>query len=129
MKWYYEEWEKSIGPFDEKEMKKFIKQGKIRKNTYVKNENMDDWKRASESDLQAYFDEISPATEKRENFRWYYKKGSVAIGPFTETEIAKKIKNKEINIKTPVRQIDSEEWSDIMDTYLHNYFNMSEDEV
>jgi hypothetical protein len=122
MKWYYEEWEQSIGPFEEKEMKKFIKQGKIRKNTYVKSEKMEDWKRAVETDLQAYFDELNPDEEKRENFRWYYKKGGTTIGPFTETEIAKKIKSKEINDSTLVKQLNSDEWNNIMDTYLHNYF-------
>ncbi len=132
MKWYYEEYGKAIGPFDEKEIKKFIESKKIRKNTNVKNESMEEWKRAIETSLSEIFGDRTQIEKKREKYKWYYSKGGTAVGPFQESEIAKMIRNKELSEDIMVKEDQSETWHNIADTYLHYYFeddNIGENET
>lgn len=126
MKWYYEDYGQAIGPFDEKEIKKFIENEKIRKNTNVKNESMDGWKRAIETSLSEIFGDRTQIDKKREKYKWYYSKGGTIVGPFQESEIAEKIRNRELNEDIMVKEAQKDVWNSITDTYLNHYFNEDE---
>lgn len=127
MKWYYKEWDQTIGPFDEKEIKQFITEGKIGKMTMVKNDTDEDWSHAINTRLSGYFDNALMIDKSRQNYRWYYLKGGTTVGPFSESEMARMIKNGEVSKNTSVKEKSSEDWHKITNTFLITYF-IDEDE-
>ncbi len=126
MKWYYQESEQAIGPFNISEIKELIEKGTVKKRTLVKSETEDTWKYAVDTDIADMFGSNEKIEKSREKYKWYYLKAGNSIGPFQENEIAKMIKQGLITKNSIVREHNSDEWNIITDTYLLYYFDKAD---
>lgn len=109
--WYYLDKNKNVGPFTETEMRKKISAGYIGSTNYVWKKGMEGWILLKDSILA----EKQKVYEREE---WYYVENNQAVGPFTKSEMQKRLEQGYIFETTMVYKDGFEYWIPLNDTEL-----------